>query len=34
VADIPVAFERGDRTVRIVLDADGRIVGFFLLDGR
>jgi hypothetical protein len=33
VADIPVTFERGERTVRIVFDADGQIAGFFLLDG-
>jgi hypothetical protein len=33
VADVSLALDRGDRTVRIVLDADGLIAGFFLLDG-
>jgi hypothetical protein len=33
VADVRVAVDCGDRTVRIVLDADGLIAGFFLLDG-
>jgi hypothetical protein len=33
VAGVPVASDRDDRTVRIVLDADGLIASFFLLDG-
>jgi len=31
VTDVPLAFERGDRTGRVALDADGRVAGFFVL---
>jgi len=34
VADVPVAPDPDDRTVRIVLDADGLIASFFLLGGQ
>jgi hypothetical protein len=34
LADVPVTFERGRRTARVVFDAGGQIAGLFLLDGR
>lgn len=33
VVDVPISFQRGDRTGRVVLDADGRVAGFFVLPG-
>lgn len=31
VVDVPIAFERGDRTGRVVLDPDRQVAGFFVL---